>query len=118
MAFRFDKLTTKAQGLVAEAQSQATSAGNPEIDPLHLLAAMLSETDGITRPLLQKINVDAEQLGKLVTSELIPPAGDLRRPPTERLAGAAEGFRVRCGIRQTTQGRVRQHRTPVGRADP
>ena len=42
MAFRFDKLTTKAQGLVAEAQSLATSSNNPEIDPLHLLAAMLS----------------------------------------------------------------------------
>jgi ATP-dependent Clp protease ATP-binding subunit ClpB len=82
MAFRFDKLTTKAQGLVAEAQSQATSAGNPEIDPLHLLAAMLSETDGITRPLLQKINVDAQQLSKLVTSELsrLPSISGGRQP--------------------------------------
>jgi len=82
MAFRFDKLTTKAQGLVAEAQSLATSAGNPEIDPLHLLAAMLSETDGITRPLLQKINVDAQQLSKLVTSELgrLPSISGGRQP--------------------------------------
>lgn len=82
MAFRFDKLTTKAQGLVAEAQSLATSAGNPEIDPLHLLSAMLSESDGITRPLLQKINVDAQQLSKLVTSELsrLPSISGGRQP--------------------------------------
>ncbi len=69
MAFRFDKLTTKAQGLVAESQGLAGEAGNPEIDPLHLLAAMLSESDGITRPLLTKINVDADQLSRLVQSE-------------------------------------------------
>jgi ATP-dependent Clp protease ATP-binding subunit ClpB len=70
MAFRFDKLTTKAQGLVAEAQGLATTAGNPEIDPLHLLSAMLGESDGITRPLLKKINIDANQIGKLLASEL------------------------------------------------
>jgi len=82
MAFRFDKLTTKAQGLVAEAQSQASAAGNPEIDPLHLLAAMLSESDGITRPLLAKINVDAAQIAKLVASELprLPSVSGGRQP--------------------------------------
>ena len=70
MAFRYDKLTTKAQGLVAEAQAQAASAGNPEIDPLHLLQAMLAESNGLTRPMLDKIGVDVDQLAKLVTSEV------------------------------------------------
>ncbi|MGI9474196.1 MAG: ATP-dependent chaperone ClpB [Rubripirellula sp.] len=69
MPFRFDKLTTKAQALVAEAQALAASAGNPEISPLHLLSAMLDETDGITRPLLEKMKVDVAQLKDLVTSE-------------------------------------------------
>lgn len=82
MAFRFDKLTTKAQGLVAEAQSQAASAGNPEIDPLHLLQAMLAESDGLTRPMLEKIGVDPQQLGKLVTSEVgkLPKVSGGRQP--------------------------------------
>lgn len=70
MAFRFDKLTTKAQSLVAEAQSQAASTGNPEISPLHLLQAMIEETDGITRPLLDKMNVDTKNLMELVASEV------------------------------------------------
>ncbi len=70
MPFRFDKLTTKAQSLVAEAQAQATSKGNPEISPLHLMAAMLDESDGITRPLLEKMKVDAGRLKELVVSEL------------------------------------------------
>ena len=70
MSFRFDKLTTKAQGLVTEAQSRAASAGNPEIDPLHLLIAMLEESDGLTRPMLEKIGVDVTQLKKLVSAEV------------------------------------------------
>ncbi|TWU21193.1 Chaperonin protein ClpB [Novipirellula galeiformis] len=70
MAFRFDKLTTKAQSLVSQAQGLATSAGNPEILPLHLLAAMLEESDGITRPMLKKMNADADKLKELVQSEI------------------------------------------------
>ncbi|WP_436716541.1 ATP-dependent chaperone ClpB [Roseiconus lacunae] len=70
MTFRFDKLTTKAQGLIAEAQGRATSAGNPDITSLHLLSAMLDETDGLTGALLDKMNVDSKQLRELTASEL------------------------------------------------
>ncbi len=82
MAFRFDKLTTKAQALVAEAQGRAASAGNPEITPLHLLSAMLDESDGITRPLLEKMNADPSQLQELVASELprLPSVSGGRQP--------------------------------------
>ncbi|MEM9369076.1 MAG: ATP-dependent chaperone ClpB [Planctomycetota bacterium] len=69
MTFRFDKLTTKAQSAVAEAQGRAAANGNPEIDPLHLMGALLDETDGITRPLLEKLNADTARLAELVTSE-------------------------------------------------
>ena len=82
MTFRVDKRTTKAQSLVAEAQACAASAGNPEINPLHLLDAMLDESDGITRPLLEKINVDAAQLSELVKSEVsrLPAVSGGRQP--------------------------------------
>ncbi|MCO8120866.1 ATP-dependent chaperone ClpB [Stieleria sp. TO1_6] len=82
MAFRFDKLTTKAQGLIAEAQGRATSAGNPEITSLHLLSAMLDESDGITGALLSKMNADANQLRGLVDSELtkLPQVSGGRQP--------------------------------------
>ncbi len=69
MAFRFDKLTNKAQGLVAQTQSLAASAGNPEMDPLHLLGAMLNESDGLTIPLLEKLKVNVNQLRGTVASE-------------------------------------------------
>ena len=38
MAFRFDKLTVKAQEAVQRAQSLAQDLGNPQITPLHVLA--------------------------------------------------------------------------------
>lgn len=82
MTFRFDKLTTKAQGLIAEAQGRATSAGNPEITSLHLLSAMLDEKDGITPALLSKMNADADQLRELAASETdkLPKVSGGRQP--------------------------------------
>lgn len=82
MTFRFDRLTTKAQSLVAEAQARAASAGNPEISPLHLLAAMLDESDGITLPLLDKMGVDSAKLSELVASEIsrLPAVSGGRQP--------------------------------------
>ncbi len=70
MAFRFDKLTTQAQSTVAEAQAQATEAGNAEITPLHLLAAALGQSGGITKPMLDKLSVDTKSLQALIASEL------------------------------------------------
>ncbi len=70
MAFRFDKLTLKAQEAVAGAQSLAADSGNPQIDPLHLLAVLLSEKDGIIGPILDKIGVNRAQLDKIVQAEL------------------------------------------------
>ena len=61
MAFRFDKLTIKAQEAVANAQSLALDQGNPEIDVLHLTAALLDEKEGIVQPVLAKAGVDLLQ---------------------------------------------------------
>ena len=46
MAFRFDKLTVKAQEAVQRAQELAADRGNTQIDPLHLLAGLLAESEG------------------------------------------------------------------------
>ncbi|QDT04182.1 Chaperonin protein ClpB [Rubripirellula lacrimiformis] len=82
MTFRFDKLTTKAQSIVAEAQANAASTGNPEISTLHILSAMLDESEGITRPLLDKMKVDVGQLVSTVQSELgrLPAVSGGRQP--------------------------------------
>ncbi len=70
MPFRFDKLTIKAQEAVARSQELAADAGNPQIEPIHLLAALLKEDGGIVRPVLEKIGANVGQLEKIVDAEL------------------------------------------------
>ena len=70
MAFRFDKLTLKAQEAVVRAQELATDRGNAQIDPLHLLAALLTENDGIIGPIIERIGVNRQQLDSIIQAEL------------------------------------------------
>ncbi len=70
MAFRFDKLTIKAQEAVQAAQELASQQGNPQIESLHLLAALVTETEGVVKPIFDKIGVNRAQLDRIVTSEL------------------------------------------------
>ena len=67
---RFDKFTLKAQEAVQGAQELAQKRNHAEILPLHLLAALLNESEGVMRPLLQKIGADLGRIGQMVDSEL------------------------------------------------
>ena len=70
MPFRFDKLTIKAQEAVQRAQELAADAGNPQLEPLHLLASLLPEPEGVVRRLLDRIGTNQTQLSSVVESEL------------------------------------------------
>src|SRR5260221_4782359 len=70
MAVRFDKFTIKAQEGVQRAQELAADRGNPQIDPLHLLASLLAEPEGVIRPIFEKIGVNRGQLDRIVEAEL------------------------------------------------
>ncbi|HEY1601586.1 MAG TPA: ATP-dependent chaperone ClpB [Pirellulales bacterium] len=70
MAFRFDKLTIKAQEAVQRAQEIAADRGNPQIEPIHLLAGLVAETEGVIRPVLDKIGANRGQLDKVIAAEL------------------------------------------------
>jgi ATP-dependent Clp protease ATP-binding subunit ClpB len=50
--------TTKTQAALTAALQAASSAGNPEIRPAHLLVALLDQTDGIAAPLLKAVGTD------------------------------------------------------------
>ncbi|MFE3291937.1 ATP-dependent chaperone ClpB [Rhodococcus sp. NPDC059234] len=50
--------TTKTQAAMSAALQSASAAGNPDIRPAHLLAALLDQTDGIAAPLLKAVGVD------------------------------------------------------------
>ncbi|OGP57091.1 MAG: ATP-dependent chaperone ClpB [Deltaproteobacteria bacterium RBG_13_49_15] len=54
---RFDKLTIKSQELIQSAQALASQHSNQQIEPEHLLSAMLSEKEGIAGAMLRKVGV-------------------------------------------------------------
>src|SRR5260370_38205336 len=51
---RIDKLTTKFQEALADAQSLAVGNDNQYIEPIHLLAALIAQQDGSARSLLSQ----------------------------------------------------------------
>ncbi len=59
---RFDKLTTKFQQALADAQSAALANDNGFIEPPHLLAALLAQEDGGTSSLLARAGVAVPRL--------------------------------------------------------
>ena len=56
---RFDKFTMKSQELIQQAQTLATQHHNTQIEPEHLLAAMLGDSQGIAGSILRKLGVSA-----------------------------------------------------------
>ncbi len=59
---RLDKLTTKLQQALADAQSLAVGNDNQYIDPVHLLTALLNQDDGASSSLLQRAGVNVPGL--------------------------------------------------------
>jgi ATP-dependent Clp protease ATP-binding subunit ClpB len=67
---RMDKLTSRFQSALADAQSLAVGRDNQFIEPAHLLLAMLDAPGGGVRPLLLKAGIDANRLRGLLNSIL------------------------------------------------
>jgi ATP-dependent Clp protease ATP-binding subunit ClpB len=57
MPIRWEKFTVKAQEAVQRANELASEHGNPELAPLHLLAALVEDKEGIVAPVLEKIGI-------------------------------------------------------------
>ncbi|MFO7287902.1 MAG: ATP-dependent chaperone ClpB, partial [Gammaproteobacteria bacterium] len=59
---RMDKLTSKFQLALADAQSMAVGRDHPFIEPVHVMAALLEQEGGTVRGLLTKAGVDLNRL--------------------------------------------------------
>ncbi len=59
---RFDKLTVKAQEALQAAQDIAEKGGQQQLEPLHVLAALAAQRDGVVPPLLNRLGVHLESL--------------------------------------------------------
>ncbi|SDY93695.1 ATP-dependent chaperone ClpB [Nitrosomonas sp. Nm33] len=67
---RFDKLTTKFQQALGEAQSMALGKDHPYIEPQHLLLALLQQGDGGASSLLQRAGVNVSPLRDALTKSI------------------------------------------------
>jgi ATP-dependent Clp protease ATP-binding subunit ClpB len=62
MAIRWDKFTVKSQQAIEQAQARAAELGNAEVQPVHLLLALMEDREGVIPAVLEKIGVPAERL--------------------------------------------------------
>jgi ATP-dependent Clp protease ATP-binding subunit ClpB len=70
MAIRWDKFTVKAQEAVQRANELASEHGNAEVLPLHLLAALIEDKEGIVPPVLEKIGIGPQAVLNDVYGEI------------------------------------------------
>jgi ATP-dependent Clp protease ATP-binding subunit ClpB len=87
------KLTTKTQEALGDAIQQATAAGNPQLEPAHLLNALLAQEGGVANGLLDAVGADRQALGRAVRAVLVglPAASgsSVVQPVPSRATGAA-----------------------------
>jgi ATP-dependent Clp protease ATP-binding subunit ClpB len=67
---RFEKLTVKAQEALQSAQEVAASHENQQIEPVHLLAALVAQADGVVSPLLARLGIRSEMLSQDLEREM------------------------------------------------
>ncbi|MEJ5170655.1 MAG: Clp protease N-terminal domain-containing protein, partial [Fimbriimonadales bacterium] len=67
---RFDKLTLRAQEAFQNAQAWAERMKHTTLESEHLLAALLAQEDGVTKPILEKLSVDSAKLLRTIEDEL------------------------------------------------
>ena len=67
---RIDRLTSKLQLALSDAQSLAVGMDHPAIEPMHLLQALIEQQGGSIKPLLMQVGFDINGLRKALTKEL------------------------------------------------
>jgi len=67
---RMDKLTSKFQLAIADAQSLALGRDNQYIEPIHIMLALLNQDGGSLRPIFADLEVDLSALRSQLTTEL------------------------------------------------
>jgi ATP-dependent Clp protease ATP-binding subunit ClpB len=97
-----DKLTRKSQEAVTAALRQAAADGSPQVEPLHLLVALIEQSDGTSAPLLRAVGADPGHIAKEASEKLekMPrargatlSAPELSRPLAASIRAAADRAR-------------------------
>jgi len=67
---RFDKMTVKAQEALQEAQEIAARHENQSVEPVHLLAALVEQPDGVVPPLIARLGIRPELITQDIEREI------------------------------------------------
>jgi ATP-dependent Clp protease ATP-binding subunit ClpB len=67
---RFDKMTVKAQEALQEAQEIAARHENQSVEPVHLLAALVQQQDGVVPPLIARLGIRPELIAQDIEREI------------------------------------------------
>ena len=65
------EMTTKAQEAVSSALQAAAAAGNPQVEPIHLLEALIEQREGIAISLLEAVGADVRAIGARTRNALV-----------------------------------------------
>ena len=65
------EMTTKAQEAIASALQAASAAGNPQVEPIHLLQSLIEQRDGIALSLLGAVGADTRAIGARTRNALV-----------------------------------------------
>ena len=65
------EMTTKAQEAVSSALAAAGAAGNPQVEPIHLLEALIEQHEGIALSLLEAVGADVRAIGARTRNALV-----------------------------------------------
>jgi ATP-dependent Clp protease ATP-binding subunit ClpB len=98
-----DKLTRKSQDALSSAVRRAAADGNPQVDPLHLLVALIAQNGGTTTPLLRAVGADPATVAKDAENRL----GRLPRANGQTLS-APEMSRPLLSVINTAVARARE----------
>src|SRR3569833_2282711 len=94
MAIRWDKLTVKSQEAMQQAQGRAAEYGDPEIQPVLLLLALVAVREGVIPAVLEKIGVHTERLESSLhqVEEILPrvQGGSAQPGPSNTLTNALD----------------------------
>src|SRR5438045_9733931 len=89
---RIDRFTQKMQEALQSAQDIASRGQSPEIGNEHFLLALLDQSEGVSRPLLETIAVSPDALRSRLETDLA------RRP---KVSGAVSDLRISNDMRRT-----------------
>ena len=92
----YDKFTVKMQKALEEAVTKADQAGHSEVVPAHMILALIAQSDGVLRPLFEKLGVSPDAVSSAmenILSKLPKSYGDTQKTFSRamaRILGACE----------------------------